>query len=423
MIFKGSPRGRASNLALHLMNDQDNEHITLHEVDGFVADDLMGAFREAEAIASATKCKKFFFSLSINPPQNEYASIDDLEQAANRAGEVLGLSGQPRAMVIHEKNGRRHAHVAWSRISASELKAVPMSFFKKKLNTLSKELYLDHGWELPRGHRENDWKNPLNFTLAEWQQAKRIGLDPREIKQIFQEAWKQSDGAKAFRSALEQSGYFLAKGDRRGFVAVDLKGEVYSVARWCGIKTKDVNTRLGDPEKLPSVDETKTRNKSRLSSRMRDLAQESHQSQKQDVIPLMSKRAHMIHAHRLERIELSEKQEIRRNTEQKERSSRLRTGLAGIWDYLTGKALDIKDRNEREAYRGYKRDKRQREMLFIEQLKERKALQKQLKSVRDRHKQERHTLTRHLMEISDRAQSVRQRRSVDRTRKLPKLER
>lgn len=73
-----------------------------------------------------------------------------------------------------------------------------MPHFKNRLMTISRELYLDHRWELPNGMPRDGGKSPLNFTLDEWQQAKRLKLDPREIKQNFQEAWRRSDGIKGF---------------------------------------------------------------------------------------------------------------------------------------------------------------------------------------------------------------------------------
>src|SRR5690606_10265968 len=114
-------------------------------------------------------------------------------------------------------------------------------------------LYLEHGWQLPEGYKENGWKSPLNFTLAEWQQAKRLDLDPREIKQQFRQAWEMSDNLPSFKAALEDCGYFLAQGDRRGFVALDIHGEVFSVARMAGVRTKELNARLGAPDTLASV--------------------------------------------------------------------------------------------------------------------------------------------------------------------------
>lgn len=61
----------------------------------------------------------------------------------------------------------------------------------------------------------------MSFTLAEWQQAKRGGHDPKALKQMFRELWASSDSKRAFAAALQSRGYTLARGDRRGHVAVD----------------------------------------------------------------------------------------------------------------------------------------------------------------------------------------------------------
>lgn len=257
MILKGSQRGGARQLAVHLLNRLDNDHITMQELRGFVADDLRGALEEAHAISKGTRCRQFMFALSLNPPKNAEAGIDALVDAADRAELALGLKDQPRAIIIHEKEGRRHAHVVWSRIDPETMTAINLPHFKNKLTGLSRDLYLEHGWELPEGHRTNGWKNPLNFTLAEWQQAKRLDLDPREIKQVFQTAWAQSDNLMSFRNALEEHGYFLARGDRRALVALDIHGEVFAVPRWADVKTSEVRNRLGDPQALPGVDDVR----------------------------------------------------------------------------------------------------------------------------------------------------------------------
>lgn len=70
MILKGSQRAGAKQLAAHLLNDRDNDHVTVLELKGFVAEDLHGALREAEAVSRATRCKQYLFSLSLNPPQS-----------------------------------------------------------------------------------------------------------------------------------------------------------------------------------------------------------------------------------------------------------------------------------------------------------------------------------------------------------------
>jgi Relaxase/Mobilisation nuclease domain len=238
MILKGSQRAGGAALAAHLMNDRDNDHVQVADLRGFVSDDLHGAFKETQAIASGTQCKQYLFSLSLNPPKDAEVSEADFERAADAAEKALGLEGQPRAMVFHEKEGRRHAHVVWSRIDAQEMRAINMAHFKNKLTSLSRELYLEHGWGLPEGLRAHGGKSPLNFDLAQWQQAKRLGLDPREIKDVFREAWLQSDSAKAFASALAERGFFLARGDRRGFVAIDVEGSIFAVAKYANLKNE-----------------------------------------------------------------------------------------------------------------------------------------------------------------------------------------
>jgi len=140
LILKGSQRGGGQDLAVHLMRTDQNEHVRLHETRGFMSDDLRGAFKEAEAISRATKCRQFLFSLSLSPPEREKVPVDVFEQAIERIEARLGLEGQPRAIVFHEKEGRRHAHCVWSRIDVESMTARPLSYFKRKLVGISREL-------------------------------------------------------------------------------------------------------------------------------------------------------------------------------------------------------------------------------------------------------------------------------------------
>lgn len=399
MILKGSQRGGGAQLAAHLMNDRDNDHVTVHEIRGFVADDLDGALREAHAVSKGTQCRQFMFSLSINPPKDARVGLDDLVAAADKAGEKLGLQDQPRAIVVHEKNGRRHAHVVWSRIDPEAMKAVNLPFFKEKLAGLSKELYLEHGWELPEGHRTNGWKNPLNFTLAEWQQAKRLDLDPREVKQVFQSAWARSDSAGAFRHALEEHGYYLARGDQRGVVALDLNGEVFSVARWAGVKTKALNERMGDPGKLPSVTERRGELQKLVSSRLRAHVRGHREKQAEAEAPLAQELRTMIAAQRKERATLEQKLAARWAQESKIRAERLHKGIRGVWELLTGKARAIRRQNEGEAVAALSRDRKIREDIHQVQMVDRRKLAARMVALRARHKEERQAITAQVVTV------------------------
>ncbi|RAP43214.1 hypothetical protein BYZ73_00435 [Rhodovulum viride] len=389
MILKGSQRGGALQLARHLMNAEDNEHVEVYELRGFVSDkSLANALQEVVAISKGTRCQQVLFSLSLNPPVGESVSIADFEAAIGRAEEKLGLSDQARAIVFHENEGRRHAHVVWSRIDTEEMKAINLPHFKMKLKDLSKELFLEHGWHLPEGFRDRSARNPMNFSREEWQQARRANQDPRELKGLFQECWARSDGRAAFEKALEERGFYLARGDRRGFVALDYRGEVYALSRWTGQKTKALNGKLGDAKSLPSVEDTKAL----IAERMTGLIQryvceaETALGAKENAMAL--KKAQIKERHVAARQKLIERQAERWAAETVTRANRVRKGVAGLWDWLTGKSRKISKENEKEAYAAIKRDDQERDAQREKQLAERRALQKDLDVLRAKHSEE-----------------------------------
>lgn len=114
MILKGSQRGGAKRLGLHLLKTEENEHVEVHDIRGFMAEDVVGALREAEAISKGTKCRQYLFSVSLNPPEKESVRIDTFEKALEAIEEKHGLADQPGVIVFHEKEGRRHCHADWS---------------------------------------------------------------------------------------------------------------------------------------------------------------------------------------------------------------------------------------------------------------------------------------------------------------------
>lgn len=254
MILNGNQRGGAKDLALHLMKFE-NEVVEIHELRGFASQDLMGALNEIYAISRGTKCTQFMYSLSLNPPPNEQATNADFEAAIEKAEKRLGLQGQPRAIVFHEKYGRRHAHVVWSRIDIQTMKARHMSYDRDRLTELSRELFLEHGWEMPKGLQHYQERSLTNYTHAEHQQAQRIGKHAGQIKADLLEAWAASDTKAAFEHALSEKGYFLARGDRGRFVAVDMAGEVFSIRQQTKLRVKELRAKLGDEKELPSVAE------------------------------------------------------------------------------------------------------------------------------------------------------------------------
>ena len=72
-----------------------------------------------------------------------------------------------------------------------------------------------------------------------------------------QQCWIISDSKQAFSNALEERGFVLTQGDRRGYVAVDLDGEIYAIAKYAGARTAEVKQRLGDAKQLPTIEQVK----------------------------------------------------------------------------------------------------------------------------------------------------------------------
>ncbi len=398
MILKGNQRAGGQQMALHLLNGEQNEHVNVHEVRGFIAADVLGALNEAYALSKGTKCKQFRYALSLNPPQDARVSIDTFEATLERVEKKLGLENQPRVVVFHEKEGRRHAHCVWSRIDTQEMKAINISYPKLKLNDISRSLYLEHGWKMPEGFRDKSRKNPLNYTRAEWQQALRIGRKPSDIKQELQESWAISDSKQGFVNALQDQGYYLAHG-KRGFVAVDLHGEVYSLTRQLGQKKSALEARIGSAKTLPSVEEVKTTIHGRLSKLFKGYADELALQHKQQKQPLKTTIREMVTEHRQARAKLDEFQQGRWQAEEMKRSERIRSGFKGIWDKINGRYWKTRKRNERETWQAYTRDQKEREELIHSQLDQRQNLQVQVNMLHDKQEQERKALLQDLSHI------------------------
>ncbi len=408
MILVGNRRGCASELAAHLFNAEDNEHVELHEVRGFVASNLEGALHEAYGISRGTRCKKFLYSLSLSPPQDENVPVKVFEAAIERIEHKLGFGGQPRAIVFHEKKGRRHAHVVWSRIHADTMTAIDPYKDQEALQQIARELYLEHEWELPDGFIRKEDTDPLNYSHAEHAQAKRAKRDVKELKRIFRQCWERTDTRDTFAHAMKEQGFLLAKGDKRGFVAVDAQGEVYSVARYAGVKAKELRARIGSFDSLPDVESAKSLSSSieKKSSEMpkidndvnittnvntaTNLATYAHPPSKnsywdtqkaelqEKLEALGVERVAMVVHHRNVRALLHQKQQKRHIAEIKTRSAKLPRGLKAVWFKLSGQYDALITANKQEIATSEARDRSEQQSLIEIQLSERRVLQKQI---------------------------------------------
>ncbi|SLM47412.1 Relaxase/mobilization nuclease domain (fragment) [Nitrospira japonica] len=196
---------------------------------------------------------------------------------------------------------------------------------------------------MPQGLLDSNNRDPLNYSLREWQQAKRQGYDPKALQSMFQNCWAVSDNRPSFEHALQRYGLYLAKVDRRGYVAIDYRGEVYSLSRWLKVKTKALQERLGPAEVLPGTQEVKAKIAERMTDKLKTYIQETQVRLKQQVQPFIQKKRSLQHQHQNERSQLQQKQEKRWQQKSFERSQRLPKGFKEIWFRITGKYSKIRD--------------------------------------------------------------------------------
>lgn len=405
MILKASQRAGAGALAAHLLNGHDNEHVSVHAIHGFMGETVTEALSEIEAMSKGTRCKQYMFSLSLSPPPDAKATTKLFERTIDRIAKANGLQNQPHLIVFHEKQGRRHAHCVWSRIDTAKMRAINLPHFKNKLMSISKALYLEQGWALPQGHIDRTLSNPLNFNLAEWQQAKHQNRDPKAIKSVVRGCWDASGTKAQFEKRLEKHGFYIACGaPRRAFVIVDYEGEVRSLSRQAGVKTDALKARLGEAERYPSVDDMRAHIRGKLDQNIRRNAELLQTQHTRNLQPLESKKTAMQKAHERARAQLKTRQHNEELTQRKEQQSRLEKGWRGLWQRVTGKHRAITRHNEREVYQKREQQKLEMDKLVFRQLEERQALQKQIDMQYQNHEQRHQSTSQNMSAVFERSQ-------------------
>ncbi len=276
MIIKGTSCAGAKRLAAHLTRTDTNERAEVKDIRGVAAEDLLGALREMESVAAGARTTKPFYHGSINTREDERLTDEQRMYAIDKLEAALKLTGQARVVVIHEKEGREHCHIVWSRIDLDRMAAISDSHNYRKHEEVARALEKEFGFERVQGaHVERDGKPRPERTPShrEMLQAERTGLDTQQAKELMTGIWNSTKNGKEFQAALEKNGWILARGDRRDFVAIDPGGGVHSIARRIeGAKAADVRERFKDidPRDLRSVAEAKQVQKKRGGGRDRD---------------------------------------------------------------------------------------------------------------------------------------------------------
>lgn len=279
VVINGASRRDVGFWVKHLENDEKNDRAELREVRGLAADNLADALREMQDDARDTRCKNFMYQANFNPCAHERLTEEQWERAFEIFEQHRGIpAGQPRVVYEHEKEGRTHRHVIWSRIILEDQRAWPDALDAKICHAAAREIERELGLERTVSPLDKDREGPRPPRAPksyEMFRGLRSEIDPREVAAEITAIFRESTNAADFVNGLRLHGYELVQGDR-AFCILDRAGNVHSLARRIeGINTKDLRAFMHgiDRDSLPTVDQAKVRFRERnIAERRADLA-------------------------------------------------------------------------------------------------------------------------------------------------------
>jgi len=265
MIVKGRARSGPAQLAAYLLRADGSERATIL-TPGVDEDDLYRQFMTWHVAGEATNGEKTLYHAQIAPEARYNMTPEQFLRAGEILARNLGMDNHPYIVVMHDGGDNPHAHVVFQRVDLETMKLWDNGFNYVKHESASRDMALEFKHDLvPGKHTKRDRKKQAEFPRGETnqameQQAKRLNLSTDERKAQITALRRHSDDAQAFKNALEDAGYLLAKGDQRGFVLVDGEGEVFSLSKFVtDIKKKAYDAFMApiDRQALPSVAEAK----------------------------------------------------------------------------------------------------------------------------------------------------------------------
>jgi hypothetical protein len=259
MIIKGGARRAGGFFAHHLMKAEDNERVTIAEMKGLYAENLPEAFNELRALAGGSRDRDYFYHASMNPREDEHLTPEQWDFAVDRLEQNLKMDGHARFQVEHEKEGRTHRHIVWSRVDPETLTLANHWRNYEAHDRTRHELEQAFNHEPTPQTPEPSQRRSREFSDWENFRAQESGIDPKQVKTEITALFQSSDSGPAFTAALDEAGYTICRGDKRDALCViDQAGDVHSLSRRIhGIRTAELRQFMGDidPLTLPSVKE------------------------------------------------------------------------------------------------------------------------------------------------------------------------
>ena len=229
MVVMGRNRGNGKALANYLLSTAANDNVEVFDIRGTAdTSDLHTSLIEMSLKAELTRSNAGLYHVQLNPAYGEdrRMTAEDWLKSAEILERQTGFENQPRAMVFHQKHGRRHCHLIYSRYSAATGKMISDSFSRLAQDRARKEI------EIALGHRRTPHRS----------------YERPHIKEELSRLWAESSSAQEFVTKAKASGYeIVSSQSRRPYMVVDANGRSFDLVRQLtGIRTRQVRERFHD---------------------------------------------------------------------------------------------------------------------------------------------------------------------------------
>lgn len=196
----------------------------------------------------------YSYSLAWSPEQQP--TQDDMLTSVLETLQILKLQDHQALIVAHNETAHPHVHVICNlvsprdgRIKAPAYDHLSLSAWAENKEKEDGKIYCEERVENNRKRREHA-RDERQLAMIKHREEKL------RMAEKIDALYRASDSGKAFQAALEQEGFTLARGDRRGFTIVDGSGKIHSLARQLsGQRARDIKDRLADidPDRLPDA--------------------------------------------------------------------------------------------------------------------------------------------------------------------------
>ncbi len=188
-------------------------------------DDLRQSLIEMSLTSELTKSDKGLYHVQICPAYGEDARMTDAdwERAADILEQAAEYVGQKRAIVLHDKNGKVHAHVVWERYDHDKGIMKPNKF--SRLAQDRARVQMEKEFEHSRTPDRNEHRPEMKLYLTD--------------------TWQQTRDADSFMQTISAKGYVIAAGTQRPYMVIDDSGRSFDLVRQlAGVRTKEVRERF-----------------------------------------------------------------------------------------------------------------------------------------------------------------------------------